>query len=97
MGRTAKSPIKKVESNIKIEHIDTPDVEENKISNIEKSEQNFTEEEKRYISDLISKGYHMKDIFKKVRAYLKISDEKYQRLIKNVRKSSDIYLNMEDI
>lgn len=96
-----KSPVKGARMNIKQTKIDEPDIREDEIlkqdtvTEEEKKDIFLTENEKKYIINLIANGYHTKDIQKKARAIMHLSDEKIARLMKNVKRSADILVNLE--
>ena len=93
--------IKEVVSDIKVEKELQQPIEEKEtkvveVPSVKESKKNslFTKEEKEYILKTISLGYHYKDVIKRAKVYLKLSDEKYEVLSKNVKRVEDIFINL---
>lgn len=101
MGRNSmKSPVKGVKMNVKQTKIEKPDVQEDSVlreSNEQSNEKTLTQAEKKYIFELIEKGYHIKDIEKKMKAIMHMSEEKIAIVLNGARRPSDIIMNMEKL
>lgn len=98
-ANTMKSPVKGVKMNVRKKKVEAPDVPEDEIlkESTEKSENTLTKAEKEYINKLIANGYHIRDIEKKLRAIMHLSDEKIELVMKGAKRSSDIIMNLENI
>lgn len=95
--RTSKMQVK---SDVIIGKSEEPEKEENIVysgDNQTTERKGLTEDERKYIVDLIERGYHHKDIMKKSNAYLKADKSILKALFTNVRRSSDIIMNMEKL
>lgn len=95
------SGIKEVISDIKVESTIAQPIEENDkpivavpVINEFKKPSLFTKEEKEYILKTISLGYHYKDVIKKAKVYLNLSEDKYEVLSNNVKRVEDIFTNL---
>ena len=79
MPTSVEAPIKAVKSKVKVEKVeeaDTPVV----TPVPSKAKKKFTKAEIEYVHTLIKNGYHVKDILKKCAVYLKLSDEKLEKV-----------------
>ena len=79
MPVTVDSPMKGVKTRVITDVVTVPD-EPDMVPEVSMDATKFTEEEIAWFEDLKFKGFHQKDIFKKAKVYLKLSDEKLELL-----------------
>lgn len=95
---TVNAPIKEIKSKLKIKKSKTiPEPTIPVITDSVEGSKEFSKQEKEYIYKLVSDGYHYRDIIKKCKFCLKLDSEKISVLEKNVKTSSDILKNLENM
>lgn len=79
MPVSVESPMKSIKSKVKVEKMPVMDEPEN-IPTPARTKKKFSKAEIEYVHNLVKNGYHVKDILKKCKVYLALSDEKLEKV-----------------
>lgn len=79
MPVSVESPMKAIKSKVKVEKVQVID-EPEAIPSPSRTKRKFTKAEIEYVHGLVKNGYHVKDILKKCKVYLSLSDEKLEKV-----------------